>query len=151
MDSHPTMLALYAIGAGAVTASLAKLKTRLDLSKAKHRSLSGHVRMARRLASLIPFYEYDERRFFRCDSPPEAIAVRREDGFRRLSQLYRERFAETARQTAEIRDGISDLQFTDAYRVPFQFSRIVRENLRAGALLRSSSGVTVTDLDGNRF
>ena len=53
--------------------------------------------------------------------------------------------------TAEIRDGISDLQFTDAYRVPFQYSRMVREHLSAGTFLQSSSGVTVTDLDGNRF
>jgi glutamate-1-semialdehyde 2,1-aminomutase len=35
--------------------------------------------------------------------------------------------------------------------VPFQFSRLVREHLRGGAFLQSSSGTTVTDLDGNRF
>jgi glutamate-1-semialdehyde 2,1-aminomutase len=35
--------------------------------------------------------------------------------------------------------------------VPFQFSRIVRENLSAGSFLQSSDGVTVTDLDGNRL
>ena len=33
----------------------------LSCRRAKHRSLTGHARMARRLASLIPFYEYDER------------------------------------------------------------------------------------------
>ena len=38
-----------------------------------------------------------------------------------------------------------------AYRVPFQFSRTVRQNLKGGSFLRSSEGVTVTDLDGNRF
>ena len=53
--------------------------------------------------------------------------------------------------TAEVKDGISDLQFTDAYRVPFQFSRYVREHLQAGTFVQSSSGVTVTDLDGNSF
>ena len=36
------------------------------------------------------------------------------------------RFAETARRTAESAGGVSDLQFTDAYRVPFQYSRFVR-------------------------
>ena len=46
---------------------------------------------------------------------------------------------------------ISDLQFTDAYRVPFQFSRFVRTHLKAGTFVQSSSGVTVTDLDGNVF
>ena len=46
---------------------------------------------------------------------------------------------------------MSDLQFTARYRVPFQFSRMVREHLQGGAFLQSSSGTTVTDLDGNRF
>ncbi len=54
--------------------------------------------------------------------------------FERLADLYRERFAETRRLTAEAAEGISDLQFTDAYRVPFQYRRIVREHLRAGVV-----------------
>jgi glutamate-1-semialdehyde 2,1-aminomutase len=151
MDSRFTTLALYALGAGAVTTSLVKLKSRLALSKAKHRSLSGHSRMARRIAALVPFYEYDERRFFRADNPPEEVAATREASFVRLSELYRERYAETTRRTEEIKDAISDLQFTDAYRVPFQFSRYVRARLKAGTFVQSSSGVIVTDLDGNRF
>ena len=69
----------------------------------------------------------------------------------RLAQLYKERFPETRRLTAQAREGISDLQFTDAYRVPFQYSRVVREHLGTGSFVQSSSGVTLTDLDGNRF
>jgi glutamate-1-semialdehyde 2,1-aminomutase len=151
MDSRFTTLALYALGAGAVTTSLVKLKGRLALSKAKHRSLSGHSRMARRVAALVPFYEYDERRFFRVDNPPEEVAARRETAFARLAALYRERYAKTAQLTDEVKNGISDLQFTDAYRVPFQFGRHARRHLKAGTFMQSSSGVTVTDLDGNRF
>jgi len=120
------------------------------LSKAKHRSLSGHSRIAQRIAALVPFYEYDDARFFRSDDAPEEIAVRRRAGFMRLSAFSRERFPETLRLTAEVEAGISDLQFTGAYRVPFQYSRFVREHLEAGAFVRSSSGVTLTDLDGNR-
>jgi glutamate-1-semialdehyde 2,1-aminomutase len=150
MDSRTMTLALYALGAGALTTSLVKLKGRLALSKGKHRSLSGHARMARRLAAMVPFYEYDERRFFRADEAPDEVAARREAGFMRLSRLYGERYAATVQLTEEIRDGISDLQFTDAYRVPFQFSRLVRRHLQAGAFVQSSDGVTVTDLDGNR-
>jgi glutamate-1-semialdehyde 2,1-aminomutase len=146
-----TTLALYAVAAAAVATSLLKLRTRLQLSQAKHRSLGGHSRLARRIAALVPFYEYDEVRFFRADDPPEEIAARRQAGFTRLADLYRQRFAETNRQTAEVADSISDLQFTDAYRVPFQFSRVAREHLRSGAFVASSCGVTLTDLDGNRF
>jgi glutamate-1-semialdehyde 2,1-aminomutase len=149
MDSHFTF-ALYALGAAALAASGVKLKTRLELSRAKHKSLTGHVRMARRIASLIPFYEYDERQFFSSDAAPEEIVARRREGFARLSQLYRDRFPESARLTAEMRDSVSDLQFISAYRVPFQYSRMVREHLKGGTFLQSSSGVTVTDLDGNR-
>jgi len=144
-----TALALYAVGAAALTGSLVKLRTRLDLSKAKHGSLTGHVRMAKRIASLIPFYEYDEARFFRSDNALEAIATLRRAGFMRLSALYRERFAKSAAATTEIRDGLSDLQFIDAYRVPFQYRRLVREHLKSGSVLASSQGVTLTDLDGN--
>ncbi len=151
MEIGNTALALYAVGAAALATSLLKLKTRLRLSQAKHRSLGGHARLARRIASLVPFYAYDEARFFRADDPPEEIAARRRAGFMRLSELYRTRFAKTVRQTAEVADSISDLQFTDAYRVPFQFSQFLRQHLKTGAFVASSSGVTLTDLDGNRF
>jgi glutamate-1-semialdehyde 2,1-aminomutase len=69
----------------------------------------------------------------------------------RLSALYASRFAETVRHTAQVVDTISDLQFTQAYRVPFQYSRLVREHLKTGAFVRSTDGVMLVDLDGNRF
>ncbi|MGP0086916.1 MAG: glutamate-1-semialdehyde 2,1-aminomutase, partial [Steroidobacteraceae bacterium] len=142
---------LYVIAAIAGAILLRRLQLRLQLSAAKHRSLTGHSRMARRFAALVPFYEYDEHGFFRADAAPDAIAAQRRDGFKALAAVYRQRFAKTAQQTAEVYDAISDLQFTSRYRVPFQFSRFVREHFKAGNFLESSSGVTVTDLDGNRF
>jgi glutamate-1-semialdehyde 2,1-aminomutase len=151
MQTHYLTLALYAFGAAALLFLLAKLRTRLQLSMAKHCSLAGHARVARRIAALLPFYDYDEKEFFRSDDAPHEIAERRRAAFMRLAQLYKERFAETRQATAKIRDAISDLQFTDAYRVPFQYSRLVREHLGAGTFVKASSGVTLTDLDGNRF
>ena len=120
-----------------------------DSSLAKHRSLTGHARIARRLAALIPFYDFGEDRFFVSDDAPEDIVTRRRDGFARLSEVWRQRFGQTIAVTREAAAGISDLQFTGAYRVPFQYSRFVRENLPTGSFLESSSGVMVTDLDGN--
>ncbi len=142
---------LYGIGAAAAALTLPALRTRLELSRAKHPSLSGHSRMARRVAGLIPYYGYDERRIFRSDGAPDEIEARRRAAFARLSELYRRSFAKTAALTEEARSGISDLQFTSAYRVPFQYSRYVRRYLGVGAFVASSSGVTVTDLDGNCF
>src|SRR5262249_21216760 len=122
MDSSHTTYAFYALGAGALTVSLAKLKTRFELSKAKHRSLTGHARMSRRVAALFPFYKYGAPRFSRADTRPEAGAGGRRAAFARLAEIYRARYAETVRRTAEVADSISDLQFTARYRVPFQFS-----------------------------
>jgi glutamate-1-semialdehyde 2,1-aminomutase len=148
MDETQMMLVI-----GAVTAALAlpKVKERLELSKAKHPSLAGHARMARRIASWIPYYEYDESRFYDCDGAPADVVAKRRSGFTRLAGLYRERYAKTAALTAQAAESISDMQFTAAYRVPFQFSRHVREHFKGGSFLQSSSGPTVTDLDGNRF
>jgi glutamate-1-semialdehyde 2,1-aminomutase len=151
MDSPIPILSLAA-GAVAISAAVApKVKARLALSRAKHRSLTGHSKMSRRVARLIPFYEFDINDFFRSDGAPDDIATRRQDGFFRLATLFEERFAKSRQATKEAASQISDLQFTQAYRVPFQYSRLVRENLGSGSFMQSSSGVTVTDLDGNVF
>jgi glutamate-1-semialdehyde 2,1-aminomutase len=141
----------YLLAALALIIVLRKLQLRLQLSMAKHRSLTGHARMSRRLASLVPFYEYGEDHFFRVDEAPAQVAATRREGFMRLAATFKERFAVTAAQTAELADSLSDLQFTSRYRVPFQFSRFVRQHFKTGTLLASSAGPTVTDLDGNRF
>src|SRR5215831_5656509 len=151
MEWASTTLAFYGLGAAALATSLVTLRRRLELSKAKHRTLTGHARMARRVAALVPFYDYDENRFFCSDDAPEEVVARRRAGFKRLSALYDTRFAETIRRTAEVSDGISDLQFTDAYRVPFQYGRVVRQQLKSAAFVQSSAGVMVADLDGNQF
>jgi glutamate-1-semialdehyde 2,1-aminomutase len=150
MDSSIPILSLAAAGAVAATAAVApKVKARIELSRAKHRSLSGHSKMSRRIARMIPFYEFDINDFFRSDGAPQEVANRRQDGFFRLAAIYGDRFAKGRQMTAEAASHISDLQFTQNYRVPFQYSRLVRENLGAGSFMQSSSGVTVTDLDGN--
>ncbi|WCT72268.1 aminotransferase class III-fold pyridoxal phosphate-dependent enzyme [Sphingomonas naphthae] len=146
-------LALLAAAAAVGTAGLAapKAHRRLLLSKSKHKSLGGHVRMAKRFAGLVPFIDYGEARFFTADMAPEEVADRRRAGFERLSLLFATRYPKSRALTARTREGLSDLQFTGSYRVPFQFSRIVRERLGVGAFVESSAGVTVTDLDGNVF
>ena len=94
----------------------------------------------------MPFYDYGEDRFFCSDGAPAEIAARRQAGFAQLSALYKARFAETIRRTEEASEIISDLQFTDAYRAPFQYSRMVGTHLPSAALAQSSNGVTISDL-----
>lgn len=140
--------AALALGALAL---LPAAKRRLELSRAKHRSLAGHSRWAKRLAALIPGYAYDEARFFDSDGAPTAVAQQRRIAFERLAAVFEQRFPISAATTARAREAISDLQFTGRYRVPFQYAPLVRERLRIGAFAQAAGGVMVEDLDGNRF
>jgi glutamate-1-semialdehyde 2,1-aminomutase len=143
------IMALLGTATGLVTAS--KVRRRVQLSRAKHRSLAGHSRMARRAARLVPNYAFGEDEFFAADGAPPATINSRRAGFARLAAVFRERFAKTRAYTADIADGIPDIRFTSAYRVPFQFSPMVRENLGAGNFYQAAVGVMLTDLDGNAF
>src|SRR5579862_7718175 len=144
----PTIV--FAVCAAMVALLWVPVRQRLALSRAKHRSITGHARMSRWFARLVPFYDYDEAQFFCADGAPEAIAQRRREGFLRLATVYAQRYAKTVKATSEVQSEIADLQFITRYRVPFQFSRIVRHYFSAGSFLQSSSGPTTTDLDGNR-
>ena len=144
-------LALSIFGAGLGLWIIKKVYTRLQLSMAKHPSLAGHSRMAKRVARLIPHYSFNQDVFFKVDGAPEEIALLREAGFMRLSKAYKERFTKSVELTNQAAEVISDLQFTGRYRVPFQFSDVVSKHLKSGSFMQSSSGVSMTDLDGNIF
>ena len=136
---------------GALALVLPAAKRRLELSRAKHRSLAGHSRIAKRIAGLLPGYAYDEEAFFNSDHAVAPVVQRRRDGFARLAALYAARYPQSAAMTANARPLISDLQFTGRYRVPYQYSDYLTRHLRSGSFLQSSQGVTVTDIDGNVF
>jgi glutamate-1-semialdehyde 2,1-aminomutase len=147
----PSTFVLSTLMLVALAVMAPRAKRRLDLSRAKHASLTGHSKMAKRVAGFLPGYAYDEARFFGSDGAPADFQRRRRAGFEKLAALYTERFPKSAALTAQASTGISDLQFTGSYRVPFQYSPYLRQHLKTGSFLQSSSGVTVQDLDGNTF
>jgi len=104
--------------------------------------------MAKRFASLVPGYSYGEDQFFASDGAPAEVQTLRRAGFAKLAETLNTRHAKSVALTKEAREKISDLQFTGAYRVPFQFSRYLRQKFSVGAFLDHAEGVTVTDLDG---
>ena len=133
-------------GSRRVSVRSRQTKSPLGALRAKHRSLDGHARLSRRVAGLIPFYEFGEERFSvptmpRRQSPTSAAPV--SGGWRSCTGNDSPKRA----LTVEAAESISDLQFTDAYRAPFQYRRIVQGNLRAGSFLAASDGVTLTNLD----
>lgn len=143
--------ALSALALAAAVVAVPLARRRLELSLAKHPSLTGHSRMAKRVARLVPGYSYDEQRFFASDGAPAEVLAQRQAGFRRLCAQLGERHARSIEATEAAKPGISDLQFTGSYRVPFQYSAYLRQHLKVGSFVQASSGVTLTDLDGQRF
>src|SRR6202451_1539556 len=111
----------YVAGALMLVILLHKAQLRLALSRAKHRSMAGHSRLARRVAALIPHYEFDEAGFFSADNAPPEVAARRRAGFMQLAALYAERFRKSAAMTDQVRETLSDVQYTPRYLVPFHF------------------------------
>jgi glutamate-1-semialdehyde 2,1-aminomutase len=142
-------LALAAVATAALALPLAK--RRLELSLAKHPSLTGHARMAKRVARWVPGYAYDEARFFASDGAPAEVQQRRRAGLQRLGGVLRERHPLSIEASQRTREGLSDLQFTGAYRVPFQYSPVLRQHIQLGSFVQRSDGITLTDLDGQVF
>lgn len=140
----------WVLSAGALAAAFPWLQRRWLLSRAKHRSLAGHSRLAKRLARWVPGYSYGEADFFAADGAPASVVAQRRAGFFRLSASLLAMAPQGLALTAQAREGLPDLQFTGRYRVPFQFSELVRQHLPLPAFWAQASGVSLSDLDGNR-
>jgi glutamate-1-semialdehyde 2,1-aminomutase len=144
-------LALYAVGLATLWMLTTTAWRRVELSRAKHPSLAGHARLAKRLAEEIPAWEFANETFFRSDGAPPDVADRREQGFDRLAALYASRFRKSTALSAQIADHVPDVEFTSRYRVPFQYSAHVRDRLPIASFVARTDGPFVVDLDGNRF
>ncbi|MEM8563897.1 MAG: aminotransferase class III-fold pyridoxal phosphate-dependent enzyme [Pseudomonadota bacterium] len=128
---------------------LYKLFIRLRLSRAKHPSIRGHAKWSRRLAKWVPYYEFDQTRFYNSDHAPADIAARRHAAMQRLKSEVSDRQPETLAYSQSLENSISDVQFTNAYRVPFPYRTQLAEELKSVSILKASKGVQVQDLDGN--
>lgn len=130
---------------------LRRLWVRLRLSRAKHPSLRGHARWSRRFARLVPFFSYDEKRFYACDGAPVGIVEQRRASFAALAGKLAQLAPESIAFSASLADSIPDVSFTNAYRVPFPFRTHVRKHLKLGAVVDATEGVRVRDIDGNWY
>lgn len=142
---------LGAMALAGLAAALPRARQRLELSLAKHPSLAGHSRLAKRVVAWMPDCAYDEARFFASDGAPPDVQARRRNGLARLSQALESRHARSLALTRQARERLPDLQFTSAYRVPFQYSPYLRRHIAVGGFMQRSDGVTLTDPDGRVF
>jgi len=151
MIENLPLSAVALAGVASLVALLPWGRQRLELSLAKHPSLTGHSRMAKRVAAQVPGYAYDEARFFDSDGAPVEVQARRRAGFARLGHSLSIQHAKSIALTQRARTGISDLQFTGSYRVPYQYGPYLRQHIAVGAFVQRTDGVTVIDLDGQTF
>src|SRR5262245_40172435 len=99
MSVNAILIAAASIAGIAVAARL--VHARLLLSRAKHPSLQGHARIAKRIARLIPFYEYDDAEFFSSDGAASNIVHARRTGFFKLANLFASRAPDTLARSEE--------------------------------------------------
>jgi len=144
-------LALTALMLGGLAVLFPRARRRVELSRAKHRSLAGHARMARRLAAQIPSIAYDEATFFSADGADPAVVARRREAFSRMADQFKIRYANGIAASRQAREYLPDLRFTTRYRIPFQFSEYLNSQLSQSSFVRASDGIWLEDLDGNRM
>jgi len=126
-----------------------KIIVRLRLSKAKHPSVTGHAKWSRRLAGWIHSYSFDDGNFFSSDNPPPDISQTRRLAFARIAKAARDKSPQSIAMSEELEHSVSDVLFTNSYRVPFPYANYVRQHIKLGGIVSESSAVQVKDLDGN--
>lgn len=138
---------VYVIVAGLLLLLVPKAWRRLQLSKAKHRSLAGHSKMSRCLAALLPYFSFDNEAFFNCDGADEALTKRRQKHFEELAQQLDALNPTTLTKTQQLQASLSDVNFTKKYRVPFPFRDALPTSFTHTAIVERTSDIMFEDAD----
>lgn len=152
MDQSLPLTVLAVSISAALAAWLApRARRRLQLSRAKHLSLTGHSRMAKRVASWLPGYRLQEEAFFGADGADKVLQQQRREALERLSAYFGRTVPKGAAMTQEAKTYLADLEFTGRYRVPFQFTEVVGQALATSSFVARTQGPILEDVDGNAY
>jgi glutamate-1-semialdehyde 2,1-aminomutase len=132
----------------ALTASILIFRT-LDRVRLSARAFAWSAPFSRRLSHWVRARDYAGDAFFLADGAPQRWLERRRAGLDGLAATLRERAPESINWGKSIREGFSDLRFTDAKRVPFRFARVMRETFDLSTVVNASHGPRLRDLDGS--
>lgn len=124
---------------------------RLTLSRAKHRSLTGHSRMAKRVAGWLPGYRLEEQAFFGADGADQTLQEQRRRALESLSLHFKTSVPKGAAMTQEAKQFLADLDFTGRYRVPFQFTETIANAINTSSFIARTVGPVIEDVDGNTY
>ena len=144
------LLSIYSLLIGCITLYLLyKLWRRLQLSRAKHPSLRGHSRWSRRISKQLPYFSYGDIGFYCSDHAPNEIIRQRKNAFERLKSEFRKKIPNSIELTAELEHSVSDIHFTQMYRVPFPYREQINELVKASSFAVETQGVKIRDIDNN--
>ena len=122
------------------------VKTRRTLLTLRARSFT--PAFSRLLSSWVKTNDYTEEAFYKADGADETTAAKRRRALDRLAGYFQMHHSKSNAWGDEIREGLSDLRFTDAGRVPFPFARVMRDKFNLCSVVTASQGPMLRDLDG---
>ncbi|MCP9450480.1 MAG: hypothetical protein NNA21_10540, partial [Nitrospira sp.] len=137
------------LGAGLLILLCAFLFAKLRRTLVVLRARSFTPEISRLLAPWVKTNDYSQEAFFTADGADQATAAKRRRALDRLADHFQEHHSQSIAWGDKIRDGLSDLRFTDAGRVPFPFAKIMREKFNLCSVVTTSQGPMLRDLDGN--
>lgn len=105
--------------------------------------------LSRRLSTWVRARDYSEAELLSADGAGPAWMERRRQGLDRLAARLQAQYGQSIAWGHAIREGFSDLRFTDASRVPFPFMRVMRERFNLCSVVTASRGPYLQNLDGH--
>src|SRR6266850_3303622 len=113
------------------------------------RALAWLPSLSRRLSNWVKARDYTEEEFFRADGAAGPWVERRKQALDQLAALLQTQHQQSIAWAKALCDSFSDLRFTDANRVPFPFTRVMREKFNLCSVVTASKGPRLQTLDGH--
>mmetsp|Transcript_10730 Transcript_10730/g.12290 ORF Transcript_10730/g.12290 Transcript_10730/m.12290 type:complete len:667 (+) Transcript_10730:145-2145(+) len=103
------------------------------------------------VSHIMPQYSFTRQQFFRTDSPPESIALKRERSFDEMKRKWDAKWPKCVAMSAYLSESFSDLRFASGNRVFLPFMKHLENWCDPCTVVSSVEGTDLIDLDGHRL